>query len=83
MSRVGYFLVYGVVIVNALLMFAVWWQLYGLRGDIKTVVSSLDSTINLLDGVRVSVAGSLVEKAKLLKTGYSTASDSIKSLFNK
>jgi hypothetical protein len=77
MSRV----VYCLLIVNAVVMFAVWWQLYGLRADIKTIVKSLDTTLNVLEGLRVSVAGSLVEKAKLLKTGYSNAADGIKSLF--
>lgn len=62
MSRV----VYCLLIVNITVMIAVWWQLYGLRADIKTVVGNLDTTLNVLDGVRVSLAGSLVEKAKWL-----------------
>ncbi len=71
------------LVLNIVATFAVWWQLLTLRSEVTTVVKGVDTTIRVLDGLRVSVSGSLVEKAKLLKNSYATAADGIRSLFKR
>ena len=69
------------LVVNIIFTIALWQQLLALRGDVKTVVKSVDTALGVLDGLRVSVAGSLVEKAKLVSNGYAVLSDRMHALF--
>lgn len=57
----------GLLVLNMLIMLPVWWQLFALRQDIHLVVSNVESVVDVANGVRVSVSGSLFEKASLAK----------------
>lgn len=56
------------LIVHGLLTLWVGWQLYQLRSEINVAKE-------LLDGIRVALAGSLKEKTIYLKDGYKTLKD--------
>ena len=69
------------LIVNVCATLSVWYQLHKLRLDITNAKETLNNVVTVVDGLRVSVAGSLVEKAHLIKGGYDNLKDGIKTLF--
>lgn len=58
-----------------------WWQLYALRSDVSKATGLARSTLDVVEAVRISVAGSLVEKARLAKSGYNAAVEGVKIMF--
>lgn len=71
------------LIVNVCATLSVWYQLHKLRAEITNAKETMNNVVTVVDGLRVSVAGSLVEKASLLKDGYMNVKDGIKDLFTK
>lgn len=56
--------------INIIMMCAVYYRLYQISMHINTVTTSLDTIKNVINNLRIVGAGSLVEKATLVKDGY-------------
>jgi len=80
-SQTNYFL-YFLLVLNVVFTFSVLFQLVKLREEITNAKETLKIAITVLDGLRVSVAGSVVEKAHLIKDGFGNLREGLKSVFN-
>lgn len=68
------------LIIHIIVSSFVYWKLYQLNTSVVEARETLNGVAGVLDGIRVTVAGSVSEKAHLIKDGYWTLKDQIKTL---